>query len=628
MKRLEKSMETIRKLDFGQDSAESETQNLQHIFLSVPFYERLKDMEKWLVIGRKGSGKTAACLMAFRQLQRENKVTLLTPKSLSAAKSALLDKASINLQEAALQKWKFVFLLEISRYIINSSQEQFGKNYTVWAEPVKRLRAFLVEHDESNANQLDKAVKFVRGINKFAVSAFKVEGSIEIEKISESGGSLSDDLDQLFPSIEQACKLLKERTLYILVDQVDDLWDSTKEGQDLITGLLRAAKEINDSLSGSSKIIVFLRSDIFGYLRFHDSDKYRSQMETITWDTNNLKRLIALRIRQSTNLKGDVESLWASVFPKEITGIDSFQYLVSRTLMRPRDLIQLCNICRDKARDKNNITITEQNVMDALVQYSTWKLEDLVAEYSIQYPFLESLLLILFYSYSSSQLRRDEFEKIFAVQKKEFTEKYSDIYFEPIDVLMQILYAIGFLGVVHNGNVLYESRGDKFVLPYATDLEIHPAFRLGLKITDSPRNERTSIDPITLAMVATSLLAPFIKKAGADALDGLADQLPDTVGKGWIAISKKSDIITEVASDLAKNPDDTDNEVFFKKQLQKALEKDKDFANLLSNLLEKAKSDTMVIANNNSIAVGSILIGGNIGGNIVTGNKKNQVTNE
>jgi len=96
-------------------------------------------MKKWLVLGRKGSGKTAACLMAFRQLQKENKVSLLTPKNLPAAKSALLDKASMNMQEAALQKWKFVFLLEISRYIVNSAHEQLGKNYLAWAESIKRI---------------------------------------------------------------------------------------------------------------------------------------------------------------------------------------------------------------------------------------------------------------------------------------------------------------------------------------------------------------------------------------------------------------------------------------------------------------------------------------------------------
>lgn len=144
------------------------------------------------------------------------------------------------------------------------------------------------------------------------------------------------------------------------------------------------------------------------------------------------------------------------------------------------------------------------------------------------------------------------------------------------------------------------------------------------------------MDPITLATAATSLLAPFIKKAGAAALDKLAEQLPDTVGKIWNAISNKSDRTTEAASELAQNPDDPDNEVVFRKQLQKALEKDQDFASLLTDLVEQAKSESSktvggdeitTSANNNSTAVGKISVGGNVNGNFVIGNN-NQVTSK
>lgn len=484
-------MNVLEKLSFGQDSAESEIQSLHYVFLSVPFYQRLKTMKKWLVVGRKGSGKTAACLMFFRQLETEHKVTLMTPKSLSAAKSALLDKASINSDEAALMKWKYVFLVEMSRYVCHAAQEQFGENYTAWGEPLRKIRSFLIKYESTEANTLDNAMKFIRSINKFAISVFKVEGAIEVEKISESASALSDDLDIFFSILKEANKYIGDKPLYILVDQVDDLWDSTEEGQNLIIGLLRAAKEINDSIS-LLRIVVFLRADIFSYLRFHDSDKYRSNMEKITWDTENLKKLIALRIRKSTGIKGDVNSLWDSIFPSKINSVDSFKYIVNQTLMRPRDLIQLCNICTDKARNRNSDTITIQDIDNAISQYSTWKLEDLVSEYAVQYPFLERLILSLFYTFPSYQLSRQQFEELFDAQKEYFIEEYSSEYFEPIDVLLQILYTVGFLGVIHNGNILYEALDDKFILPYAMQLEIHSAFRKGLSIPNQAKSSSES----------------------------------------------------------------------------------------------------------------------------------------
>ena len=141
------------------------------------------------------------------------------------------------------------------------------------------------------------------------------------------------------------------------------------------------------------------------------------------------------------------------------------------------------------------------------------------------------------------------------------------------------------------------------------------------------------MDPITLATAATSLLAPFIKKAGAAALDKIAEQLPDTVGKVWKALSNKSDRITEAASELARKPDDAFNEENFKRQLQKTFEKDQEFAGLLAELIEKAESESSktiggdeitTSANNNSTAVGKVSIGGSVDGNFVIGNN-NQV---
>jgi hypothetical protein len=145
------------------------------------------------------------------------------------------------------------------------------------------------------------------------------------------------------------------------------------------------------------------------------------------------------------------------------------------------------------------------------------------------------------------------------------------------------------------------------------------------------KKERKTMDSVTLAATATTLLMPFLKKAGAAAMDKLAEQLPDAIGKVWNAILNKSSGAAETASDIAQNPDDAENEVVFKKQLQKVIEKDPSFASLLTDLVEKAKSvpsdpsggDT-VTANNNSIAVGKISVGGNVNGNFVIGNN-NQV---
>ncbi|HRJ54750.1 MAG TPA: hypothetical protein PLV64_00580 [Anaerolineales bacterium] len=478
-------MSTLKKLSFGQDSAESEKETLRYLYLPTPFYERLKDTKKWLVLGRKGAGKTATCLMFFDQIKNQYDVSLITPGSMSIAKSILIEKASLNIEEAATQKWKFVFLIEAARYLVHIATKKYGDNYTQWDMALRKVRAFLVKHDDNSANQLDKALKFVRSINKVAVSVLKVEGALEVGKEASDGSALSDDIDTFMSDFQQASNLLKQAPIYFLVDQVDDLWDSSKEGQDLIVGLLRAAKGINDTLQ-QIKIIVFLRSDIFSYLRFHNSDHYRSHTEMIVWSTENLKKLISLRIHKSTGKRGDVETLWSSVFPDLIDDGDSFDFLIQYTLMRPRDLIQLCNMCRDNALDRGKSDkIDEADIVGAIKKYSNWKSEDLISEYSVQYPFLENILRGMFYANTSHEISRERIVELFTPIKEDIIKQYGSAFFEPLDVLFQTLYSISFLGVVNKDEVLYEFLGNKVVLPYANLFHVHRVFREVLRIPDA-----------------------------------------------------------------------------------------------------------------------------------------------
>jgi len=162
--------------------------------------------------------------------------------------------------------------------------------------------------------------------------------------------------------------------------------------------------------------------------------------------------------------------------------------------------------------------------------------------------------------------------------------------------------------------------------------------------TNSPANvkplktkERKPMDPITLATAATTLLAPFISKVGEKVLEKIGEQLPEKVGAVWNGIwnrLKEKPAAADAANDLVTNAENPDNQLTFTAQLKKALEKDESFAGQLTDLIEQAKSDPSiniggdgVVANNNSIAVGKIQIGGNVDGNMVIGNN-NQVNSD
>jgi hypothetical protein len=125
--------------------------------------------------------------------------------------------------------------------------------------------------------------------------------------------------------------------------------------------------------------------------------------EHVRWSKRELQEMLTLRATLSTTslhkasppqgaAQQSIDSTWQTFFPIHIKSQSSFDFLLDYTFMRPRDLIQLCNLCRDKAQNKKHTKIVADDIEEALPDYSQWKLQDLSDEYRIQYPFLNDLL--------------------------------------------------------------------------------------------------------------------------------------------------------------------------------------------------------------------------------------------
>ncbi|MCI0625148.1 MAG: hypothetical protein L0387_26480 [Acidobacteria bacterium] len=494
----------IDKLDFGKESAESEHKFLDKVFLQTAVFQRIRNGERNLVLGRKGSGKTAVCLRLYKELeQKGSRVSLITPRDLSRFRVSLLEKGSLNSAESSLLSWKLVFFVELGSYILGEATAKYGANYLTWPENIRKVRGFLVENSSQHANWIDKTFNIIRGIKKIGIASFETE--VDPSAISHQVVDFTEKLDDITDDLYSALTTLTIDSIEIMVDKVDELWEPGPESRRLVVGLLRASKELNDQ-SLPVKVTVFLRSDIYDSLQFHDSDKFHSSEERIIWDKFDLKSLIALRARASTGIstrRDATDKIWTTFFPDQVEGEESFEYLLTYTLMRPRDLIQLCKLCRDKAQNHRHSTITAGDIREALPQYSKWKLGDIRDEYVVQYPFLERVLLGLF-QYAKPRLTTDDIAKRLDVVKPHLVKEYESFYFDPISNLLQILYNVGFLGAIHEGKTLYSSRGDNVVISYVQEFKIHPAFRPALDVQDNREAELRS-SPVQIGPISNSI---------------------------------------------------------------------------------------------------------------------------
>jgi len=152
--------------------------------------------------------------------------------------------------------------------------------------------------------------------------------------------------------------------------------------------------------------------------------------------------------------------------------------------MRPRDLIQLCNLCTDLARRENSSSVLEKHILQALDVYSSWKLNDLIGEYRVNYPFLNDLLLL--FTNMSFVLPRKRLEEMYGRMQDVLKGRYPD-YTSVLgtDAILNILYGVGFLGVQRKHETLYYYKVPGTVEVSDNVFVIHPAFRNALKSTSS-----------------------------------------------------------------------------------------------------------------------------------------------
>ena len=480
----------LTNLKFGRDDAESEQDFLQQVFLPTALFKRVKNNDKWLVLGRKGSGKTALCLTLFHELQSEQAyVSLIEPANFSVATQSILNKGSINLSEASKLSWKYVFLTELGKYILEAAIQKEGKNQRHWTEEAKKVREFLVQGDNRFASWLDKALKKTSEFTKFALEIATIKAEAERTPMIQEASALRDTLDDIGQYIEKCMGKYFDQPIYILIDKIDEHWSQSPESSDLIIGLLKAAKECREKIP-QARLVVFLRSDIFETLKFDDLDKFRSIGERVAWEKESLLKLISLRISASIGGKPSADHAWQKVFPKTIGNENSFSYLLGYTLMRPRDLIQLCNHCKDIAENHASDKIDTEAITKALPEYSRWKLDDLVIEYRVQYPFLEKVFWNVFYR-APHRFDIANLKKRITPRLAKWSSESGGEYFKPLGKLLEVLYKIGFIGVVKPGKVIYFYDAIPITISDTKEYVIHPAFRPALEVVESIEHMKT-----------------------------------------------------------------------------------------------------------------------------------------
>lgn len=352
----------LERLNLGASAAENELQELGYYYLQTAEYQRAVRGEVRVVTGRKGAGKTAL----FAQLRdsiRKNRSRIvldLRPEGfqLLKFKERVLDFLEEGTQEHTITAfWEYLLFLEIGHRLLEKDQQVHLRNSDLY-EPYQRLReAYFAEDYLAEGDFSERLITLTERI----ADDFNVRRHPEAQPKNLSRAEITEllyrhDIAALRSAVVSYLEHKDE--LWILFDNLDKGWPAHGILQaDVLTlrSLIEAMTKIERDLSKRGLAChgaVFIRNDVFELLVSGTADRGKLASINLDWtDPELLREILRKRFIYSEGITTNptFDQIWREVAVTHVHGEESSQYLIDRSLFRPRALIELLQFCRSHA---------------------------------------------------------------------------------------------------------------------------------------------------------------------------------------------------------------------------------------------------------------------------------------
>lgn len=487
----------LSRMNFGAPAAERDIAvGLSDYFFESEAYKRLVARKKNIVLGNRGTGKSAIFKIMADRSRRIGQIVLeLNPEHYSYEMlSAVLcaEKEGSWAKHAAFTSaWKYLILVKVMEAL-----RATGLSFKTGA--AARIYEYLRDnHQGQQENPIAILISYLKRIEGFKIGPAEA-------KLKASELSRLYRLQEIEPLLNDVRELLQRKPVLVFVDELDKGWDNSEDAKAFVSGLFQAAISLNE-LSNNLTIYVSLRQELYDSIPalYEDTQKYRDLIEIIQWDESSLRAVAAGRIRHSfPELEGlSDEDSWNAVFAETLSyrNAKSFNYLVDRTLYRPRELIQFCSDAVTEAAPKGIVPIDYATLSRVELDYSSAREKDISAEYRFQYPGLESIFEVFrgrVYLFERTELELICLEICTGELRTDASAKW--VLEQDHEYLIDVLWRVGFLRARAVGGLKARRRsGSSYVGPHQvltlnlstiSHFQVHPMFRTALGMRE-PKGE-------------------------------------------------------------------------------------------------------------------------------------------
>ena len=377
----------LEKVDLGDFAAENEIKGLSSYFVPTGEYNEAKRGHARLVVGRKGAGKTAI-FYAVRSAYKPSRAHLvldLKPEGhqFTKLRESVLEQLSPGVQQHVLTAfWNYILLMEIARKIVDDEGQSSYRNPDLRAAWMGVAERFGQDARGEQGDFSERLLSLVDDIVERRKTIPSITSTPEVTQLV-----YGSDIRALSDAVSAYMAVSRKDAIWLLIDNPDKGWPvQSARTEDIlrIRCLLEASRKLQrqfENRGTECHVIVFIRNDIYEHLVLDTPDRGKDTAVILDWaDAEVFKEIIRRRISRSTGLDGDFDSLWRAIFESHVDGEESFAYILSRTLMRPREVLRFCRTCIDVALSRGRDKVTEPDIRQAERQCSEDALVDLSFE--------------------------------------------------------------------------------------------------------------------------------------------------------------------------------------------------------------------------------------------------------
>jgi hypothetical protein len=432
---------SLRNIDTFGDVAAEEDSVLEY-FLSTDAVQRIERNEAFLILGRKGAGKTAI----VRHFT-EGKTTSLSralnlrsyPWSLHAQR---IDRGASEI-EAYVSSWRYLIAVELGALVLSKTERP---QYT----EVITLKTFMQEnYGGANPNLTDILRPKRLRISKLSFMPKVLGNALGGVDLDRSPGDvqLGLELNALSDAILKCTVAIAENEslgpLVLHFDELDQgLFRMDENRIRMLIGLILAAREIRKELkTGPVQVnpVVYLRTDLWDEMEFSDKNKIsQGQALQIEWSSESLLELVNLRLRAKLGQSASWDRITTSDLMRGSQ--TKWNHILSKGFLRPRDIIRFINaaLSHSKKRTAEPCVFKNEDIVNARDEYSAYLKKELDDEILPHWKYWEEALQ------ACSTIRTITFDR--AKFTREYSQRKSaNNTVEPDDAL-KLLYKFSVVG--------------------------------------------------------------------------------------------------------------------------------------------------------------------------------------